>query len=343
MRTIRALAVSVPLLLCLAACGDDGGSGNADGGGEADVPAEGEWNGDLTVYVPAAAGGGFDIMVRGMQDQMAEALGSSVVVTNVTGASGAIAAAEMLDQPTDGTSMMVVSRSISSVPYSGSPEIDPVVDFAPLGVTVQDVSSLTVRSDAPYQSVEEFIDYAEQNPGEIQIGHSGVGSVWHAAGLLLEDAAGVEFSFVPYDGGAASNAALLAGEIDAVLNGPSETRPITDGGDAVTLGVLGDERSATLPDVPTLQEEGIDVTYYVWRGYVVSAETPEAIQEELAARLEQAATSDEYVSAMEEVGFETTWIPAGEFGDLIAEEDELVRELFEGEDFMTTMPERLSE
>lgn len=341
MRTIRALALSVPLLLVATACGDDGGGESA--GEDAEVPAEGEWNGDLTVYVPAAAGGGFDIMVRGMQDQMAEALGSSVVVTNVTGASGAIAAAELLEQPTDGTSMMVVSRSISSVPYSGSPEIDPVVDFAPLGVTVQDVSSLTVSADAPYQSVEEFIEYARENPGEVQIGHSGVGSVWHAAGLLLEEAADVEFSFVPYDGGSASNAALLAGEIDAVLNGPSETRPITDGGDAVTLGVLGDERSATLPDVPTLQEEGIDVTYYVWRGYVVSAETPEPIQEELATRLEQAATSDEYVSAMEEVGFETTWIPADEFAELIAEEDELVRELFEGEDFMTTMPERLSE
>lgn len=340
MRTIRALAVSVPLLLCVAACGDDGGNGNGE---NAEVPAEGEWNGDLTVYVPAAAGGGFDIMVRGMQDQLAQTLGSSVVVTNVTGASGAIAAAEMLDQPVDGTSMMVVSRSISSVPYSGSPDIDPVEDFAPLGVTVQDVSALTVRADAPYQSVEEFIEYAEQNPGEVQIGHSGVGSVWHAAGLLLEDAAGVEFSFVPYDGGSASNAALLAGEIDAVLNGPSETRPITDGGDAVTLGILGDERSPSLPDVPTLQEEGVDVTYYVWRGYVVSAETPEPIQEELAARLEQAATSDEYVSAMQDVGFDTTWIPADEFAQLIVEEDELVRELFEGEDFMTTMPERLSE
>ncbi|WP_162606642.1 Bug family tripartite tricarboxylate transporter substrate binding protein [Jiangella asiatica] len=342
MRRTRLIAAALPFLLLGAACADTGG-GATGGEADAEAPADGEWPGELTIYVPAAPGGGFDIMVRGMQDHMAEALGESVVVTNVEGASGAIAAAEMLDRPADGTSMMVVSRSVSSVPYSGSPDIDPVEDFAPLGVSIQDVSSLTVRADSPYQTVGEFVDHAKANPGEITIGHSGVGSVWHAAGLLLAEAAGVEFSFVPYEGGSESAAALLAGEIDAVLNGPSETRPIIEGGDAVTIGVLGDERSAALPDVPTLKEEGIDVSYYVWRGYVVDAETPEAVREELSARLEKAATQDEYVTAMNEVGFETTWTPADEFGELIVEEDKLVRELFEGEDFMNTTPDRLNQ
>src|SRR5690606_32176869 len=114
-----------------------------------------------------------------------------------------------------------------------------------------------------------------------------------------------------------------------------------EGGDATMLAVMGEERSSLYPDVPTLIEEGIDVTYSVWRGYVTSAETPEEIRTELSERLEAAANSDANQTAMTEAGFETTWIGPEDFQALIAEEDELIRELFEGEDFMVSTPERL--
>lgn len=335
------IALAVPVLLLAAACGqgsDDGGNGD---GSSAEVPAEGEWPDSLTTYIPAAPGGGFDIAVRALQQPLSDVLGEDVVPTNVEGAGGAIAGSEMLDGPADGTSMMIVSRSISAVPYTGSPEVDPVVDFAPLGVTHQDVSALTVPADAPYQSVEEFIDFAGETPGGVVIGHSGVGGVWHAAALQLAEEAGIEFSFIPYDGGSAVGAALLAGEIDAMTIGAPETRPFVEGGDATMLAVMGEERSDLYPDVPTMTEEGVDVVYSVWRGYVTSAETPDDIRLELSARLEAAAKSDANQQAMTEAGFETTWIGPEEFGALIEEEDELIRELFEGEDFMTSSPERV--
>ncbi len=355
MRNRRWIALAVPVLLLAAACGQ---SGDGDGDGAetptddatqegteepaSDVPAEGEWVGDQTVYIPASPGGGFDIAVRALQQPLAEVLGVNVVPTNVEGAGGAIAATEMLGLPADGTSMMIVSRSISALPYTGSPEIDPVEDFSALGVTHQDVSALTVPADAPYQTVEEFIQFAKDNPGGITIGHSGVGGVWHAAAIMLERATGVEFSFVPYAGGSAVGTALLAGEIDAMTIGAPESRVFVEGGDATMLAVMGDERSALYPDVPTLKEEGVDVTYSVWRGYVTSSETPEDIRMELSKRLEEAAKSDANQEAMTKAGFETTWIGPEEFQQLIEEEDELIRELFEGEDFMTTVPDRLA-
>lgn len=342
-----ASAVAIPALL-LTACGqgedgqepggNDNGSTEGAAGGEA--PAEGTWPGQVSVYIPAAPGGGFDIAVRALQEPLSEELGVNVVPTNVEGAGGAIAASEMLGQPADGTSMMIVSRSISAVPYTGSPEIDPVTVLAGLGVTHQDVSALSVPADAPYQTVEEFIEYAEDNPGEITIGHSGVGGVWHAAALLLAREAGLEFSFVPYDGGSAVGAALLAGEIDAMTIGAPESRPFIEGGDAVMLGVMGEERSPLYPDVPTLMEEGVDVTYSVWRGYVTNADTPEEVRAEMSARLEAAAESDANQEAMTTAGFETTWIGPEEFQALIEEEDELIRELFADEDFITTTPAR---
>lgn len=344
-----AAAIAVPMVL-LAACGSDAegdGNGNGttgDGGGSnaaGEAPEAGTWPGQMSVYIPASPGGGFDIAVRALQAPLADELGVNVVPTNVEGAGGAIAATDMLGQPGDGTSMMIVSRSISAVPYTGSPEVDPVEVFSALGVTHQDVSALSVRSDAPYQTVEELIAYAKENPGGITIGHSGVGGVWHAAGLVLAREAGVEFSFVPYDGGSAVGAALMAGEIDAMTIGAPESRPFVEGGDAVMLAVMGEERSALYPDVPTLIEEGIDVTYSVWRGYVTSSDTPEAVRTELAARLEAAAKSDANQQAMETAGFETTWIGPEEFQALIEEEDELIRDLFADEDFMTTSPARV--
>lgn len=338
------VALSVAVLFT-AACGN----GGSEGEGDPDAPSQdnsevtggSDWAAPLSVYIPADAGGGFDLAVRLLQRELEGELGNSVVPLNVPGAAGAIAATEMLGLPADGTSMMIVSRSISSVPYTGSPDIDPVERFAAVGVTHQDVSALSVRSDAPYQSVADMIDYARDNPGGITIGHSGVGGVWHAAALMLAREAGVEFSFVPYNGGAEVGAALLSGEIDAMTIGAPESRPFIEGGDAVMLAVMGEERSELYPDVPTLQEEGVDVTYSVWRGYVTSIDTPEDVRLELSARLEAAATNEATVTAMTEAGFEPTWIGPEEFDALILQEDELIRELFADEDFMTTTPERL--
>jgi tripartite-type tricarboxylate transporter receptor subunit TctC len=330
--------LAAPLVLILAACSSPAQSGDGPAG---EVPGEGEWVGSLTAYIPATAGGGFDIAVRAIQDPLAELLGESVVPTNLEGAGGSIAATEMLGGPADGSSMMIVSRSISALPYTGTPEIDPVEDFTALGVTHQDVAAITVPSDAPYQTIDEFIDFAKDNPGKVTIGHSGIGGVWHAAALILARELGTEFEFVPYGGGSAVGAALLAGEIDAMTIGAPETRPFVEGGDATMLAVMGEERSALYPDVPTLIESGIDVTYSVWRGFVTAADTPDAVAAELSARLEAAAKSDEFLTTMGDAGFETTWIGAADFQALIAEEDILIRDLFDGEDFMTTQPKRL--
>lgn len=325
----------VALSLVLAACS----AGEPE---PTEIAAGEDWPDAMTVYIPASAGGGFDIAVRALQPALAEELGAEVIPQNLEGGGGAVAADRMLGEDADGTKMMIVSRSISSVPYTGSPDLDPVTDFSAVGVTHSDVSALSVPADAPYDTVEEFIQYAKDHPGEIRIGTSGEGGVWHAAGLLLAEAAGVEFEYIPYEGGAPAGNAVVAGEVEATTIGAPETRPFIDSGDLKMLAVMGEERSALYPDVPTLIESGIDATYSVWRGYVVSAETPEPIRAELESRLQAAVESEVNQTAMEEAGFEVGWIGSEEFGQLIEEEDQLVRELFEGAEFMVTEPERVA-
>ena len=337
MRKTMRFAITLPLVLATAACAPANDGSDVDQSG---IPAAGEWVGTMSIYIPADAGGGFDIAARALQQPLASKLGESVVPVNAPGAGGAIAVEEMFGLPSDGTSMMITSRSISALPYTGTPDIDPVEDFIALGVTHQDVAALTVPSGAPYQTVEEFVEYAQANPG-MAVGHSGVGGVWHAAALTLAREIGTEFSFIPYSGGSQVGAALLAGEIDAMMIGAPETRAFVEGGDATMLAVFGEERSGLYPDVPTLVESGIDVTYAVWRGYVTSADTPADIAAELSSRLEAAAKTPEFLDAMATAGFETTWIGSAEFQQLLVEEDQLIRGLFEGEDFFVSQPARL--
>lgn len=350
------VAALVGSALVLAACGQDadapaaddapaGGETAAPGetaGGDCAIGADESWPDALTIYVPAPAGGGFDIVVRLLQPILSEELGNDIVVVNMPGAGGAVAGQQMLSEPADGTRMEIVSRSAMSVPYTGTPEFDPLTVLQPVGVAAQDVSAVTVRADAPWNSLQEFLDAAGESPGEIQVGTSGIGGVWHAAGLRLARAADVEFTFIPYAGGSDAANALVAGEIDAITTGAPEVQSIVDAGEAKVLAVMGEEPSSLYPDVPTLEEEGIDVTYAVWRGFVVDEETPDCIVAELENRVEAAVTSPEYEEAAANAGFEVFWATSEEFRQFMEEEDELVRELFEGEDFMMTEPERVS-
>src|SRR5690554_1014705 len=123
MRRTKWFMLAAPLVLVLAACSTPAPSGEEN---TSEVPAAGEWVGPVTAYIPATAGGGFDIAVRALQNPLADELGESVVPSNVEGAGGSIAATEMLAEPADGSSFMIVSRSISALPYTGTPEIDPV-------------------------------------------------------------------------------------------------------------------------------------------------------------------------------------------------------------------------
>ncbi|WP_046469645.1 tripartite tricarboxylate transporter substrate binding protein [Allosalinactinospora lopnorensis] len=323
------------IVLLATACAD--GSG---GPAEAEAPT-GDWPEELTLYIPNPPGGGFDIAARAMQPQIAEAIGNDVVPVNQDGAGGAVAAEQMLSEPADGNRMMIVSRTISSLPYTGTPELDPLHDLEPIGVTHRDVSALSVAADSPYESVEDLLVEARDNPGDITIGTSGEGGVWHAAGVVLEQAADVEFEFIPYEGGSDAGQAVASGEVDATTIGAPETAPFIENDSLRMLGVMDSERVGLFPDVPTFAEAGVDdVEYVVWRGFVVSSETPEDVRAELGSRVEEAVTSEATVEAMEDAGFDPTWEGTEEMRALMEGEDALFPELFADTDVVVSEPER---
>lgn len=319
----------------------DDSEADADETDEADdADAAGEaWDSPLTVYIPAAPGGGFDIAVRAMQPYIAEAIGNDVIPENLEGAGGAVAAEQMLSQPADGTSMMVVSRTIMSVPYTGTPELDPLNDLQPLGVTHEDVAALSVAADAPFDTVEEFVAYAQENT--VRIGTSGEGGVWHAAGVILEEALGVDFEFIPYGGGSPAGQAAASGEVDAVTIGAPETLPFIENGELKMLAVMDAERVDLYPDVPTFPEEGYDdAQYKVWRGFMIHGETPQDVRDELAARVEAAVTGADSIAAMEDAGFVPTWEGPDTLQSYMEDEDVQFQQIFDGTGVIVSQPER---
>jgi tripartite-type tricarboxylate transporter receptor subunit TctC len=356
MRSARTWILLLVLALVGVACGGGDNNGDAEpeaeettdlteDDGDAAESGDGEeaagdpWPGPLTVYIPAAPGGGFDIAVRAMQPYIADALGTDVIPENIEGAGGAIAAEQMLSQPADGTSMLVTSRTIMSVPYTGTPEFDPLNELKALGVTHEDVAALSVAADAPYDTIEEFVAYAQENT--VRIGTSGEGGVWHAAGVILEQALGVDFEFIPYGGGAPAGQAAASGEVEAVTIGAPETLGFIENGDLKMLGVMSAERVDLYPDVPTFAESGYeDAMYSVWRGFLVHGDTPDDVRDELAARIEQAVTNQGSIEAMTQAGFVPTWQGPADLQAHMEEEDVLFQEIFADTGVIVSQPER---
>ncbi|OZM75751.1 tripartite tricarboxylate transporter substrate binding protein [Pseudonocardia sp. MH-G8] len=331
-RAGRALAAAA-LLLGVAACGGGAGAPATDGAVSFDRP--------VTIYIPTPAGGTFDIVARGLAPALEEELGTTVLPVNIEGGSGAVAAARLAADPANGHQMLIVSRTISTLPYTGAPQVDPLSQFAPVGVVVKDVAGLTVQADAPYDSAAEFVSYAEQHPGEVHVGTSGVGSVWHAAGLLLGQAAGgLEMEYVPYPGGRDAGNAVASGEVEATTISPAEAVAMVDADRAKMLGVMSEQRSPLFPDVPTLTEQGIDIEYAVWRGLVAKQGTPDAVLAALETAVRNAAGSQSFTDAMAQAGVEIAYEDAAALRGHLEQEDQLVQSLFGPLGILTTRPER---
>ncbi|NLN15921.1 MAG: tripartite tricarboxylate transporter substrate binding protein [Firmicutes bacterium] len=299
-----------------------------------------KWERPVTILVGAAPGGNMDVVVRAIQPALEKELGVSVVVLNITGASGGAAAAKLITEPADGHHMLIISRTFSALPYTGQPHIDPLTTMIPIGNLAADVSAITVRKDFPADTIEEFIEYVKENPGEVLVGCSGRGGIWHMAGLIFAGEVGIDLDFVFYAGSSPTIAAAISGEIQAMTISPAEVKALVDAGELKALAVMADERDALFPDVPTLKERGIDVTYGVWRGLVVRAGTPPEIVADLEKKVAAAAASEEFKKAMNTAGINIAYMNAKEFREVMEQEDVLVSKLLAELELITTTPSR---
>lgn len=265
----------------------------------------------ITIVVPYAPGGASDTVARLYAQELEKAIGTSVVVTNKTGASGAVGLETVKNSTADGYTIAYMPVESTMIKSLGFTDITSD-DFTFIGRAMTIPAAVTVRSDAPWNTLEEFLQYAKDEPGEVQVGNSGTGSIWHISAALLEDNYGSKFTHVPFEGAAPAIAALMGGNIDAVTVSPSEVQSSVASGEFKVLAVLGEERSSILPDVSTAKELGIDVIAQGWGAFAVPDGTPDDVVKILEEATKTALNSEQIKTLLAERGFEHAYMSAEE-------------------------------
>ncbi len=273
----------------------------------------------IEMTVMFGAGSAADVTARYLAEGMAKALGVPVPVVNRTGGGGAIGYSHVQQQKPDGHSIIWNSNSISTNYHSGILSFDYKAFDAVARVSVE-TPVIAVRSDAPWKTLGEFMDYAKANPGKVRIGNSGAGSHTHFAASALFLTGGAKVINVPFgEGQAIVN--LLGNRIEGVVQLPAALVSHVKGGNVRVLAVLGAERDAVFPQVSTAKELGFPVALDMWRGIAVPEGTPKAVIAKLQEAIKTSVESQAFGDAGKTIGFTPAYLPAADFGALIASDD----------------------
>jgi tripartite-type tricarboxylate transporter receptor subunit TctC len=273
----------------------------------------------IEMTVMFGAGSAADVAARHLADGMAKALKAPVPVVNRTGGGGAIGYTFVSQQKPDGYAIVWNSNSISTTHHSGTLPFN-YTAFDPVARVSIELPVLAVKSDSPYKTLKDLVEFAKANPGKVRIGNSGAGSHTHFAAAALMATAGAKATDVPFNGGEAT-VNLLGGRIEAVVQLPSAVAGHVKSGDLRVIACLGSKRDALFPDVATAKEQGYELGLDLWRGIAVPKGTPKEVIAALEGAIKTTVASPEFAEAGKKVGFEPAFLSADEFGKLIAEDD----------------------
>jgi tripartite-type tricarboxylate transporter receptor subunit TctC len=274
----------------------------------------------VTLVVPIAAGGGVDTIGRVFAAVLADRLKQPWVVENRPGAGGAIGIDSVAKGVPDGHTMLVIETSAvlqkwlhRDVPF------DVVADFAPVAQMATTPLLLFASPSLPVSNLKELIAYAKANPGKLSVGTPGVGSPHHLAAAMLNAAAGIDITHVPYKGTAPALNDFLAGRIPLMWSTPNVVMQYVESGKLKPLAVGSPQRVALLPNVPTVSASGIpgfDVS--VWFGIAAPAKTPRDVIERISHEVGEIDRMTDVRVKLAPLGYELKYLDSGQFAEKIA-------------------------
>ena len=260
------------------------------------------------MIVPFPPGGVADLVGRPLAAQMEKVVKQPVVVTNRTGAGGAVGMAAAAKASADGYTILMALSSISIFPVSdriqGRPPAYEMSDFAPIALITADPTVLIVGADSPWKTLKEFVESAKAYPGKINYSSSGVYGTLHVAMEIFANAAGVQLFHVPYQGGGPALTALLGGQVHALASGPAPAVGQIRAGKVRALASWSSERLPLLPEIPTFRELGYDAEFYIWSGLFAPAGTPAPVIERLNREVTAAVSAPETRDLLDKNGAE---------------------------------------
>jgi tripartite-type tricarboxylate transporter receptor subunit TctC len=273
----------------------------------------------VEMTVMFGAGSAADVTARYLADGMAKSLNVPVPVVNRTGGGGAIGYSYVKQQKPNGHSIIWNSNSISTTYHSGTLPFDYKAFDAVARVSIE-TPVIAVRSDSPWKTLNELIDYAKENPGKVRIGNSGSGSHTHFSSSALFITGGAKVIDVPFgEGQALVN--LLGSRIEGVVQLPAALVAHVKSGDVRVLAALGSKRDPVFPDVPTATEQGYAVALDMWRGIAVPKGTSTPIIAKLEGSIKKTVASQAFADAGKAIGFTPAFLPSSDFAKLIAKDD----------------------
>ena len=270
----------------------------------------------INIIVPYAAGGVTDIMARGFAPEFGDKLGTNVVVTNLGGGGGNIAASRLQGEKPDGytlgwltTSITTVQPQIKELPYNED-------SWTPICRVSAYPMVFFVKEDSPFDSMEEIYEAVEANPGEYIFGSSGMATAPHFALVAAFEGKGMgeHVRHIPFEGGGPALQALVSGRVDFLADSPQYVKR----GDFKPLMTFSEERLEEYPDVPTATEVGIEAPLNiinVWNAIFAPAGLPEERLQLLNDACEHAANSDKFIKLLEDQDVDPYYMGADEFAD----------------------------
>ena len=302
----KPFALVAAAVLALSACTGGTGSGSEapEGSGGGGDGGTGYPDGTITVIVPFAAGGPTDTVTRLIAEPMAAELGVEIVVQNVEGAGGTVAADQVANAEPDGYTVLMHHIGMSTAPTL-YPDLtyDPLEDFEMIGLVTEVPMTFIGSPDFEPSTMEELIAYVEDNLDTVTYANAGVGAASQLCGLLFETATGLDLTEVPYDGTGPAMDDLLGNQVDFMCDQTTNTAERILGDEVKAYAVTTPERIEALPDVPTTEEAGLaDLQVTVWHGLYVPAGTPQEAIDALNAALKVALVDEGVITRMGELG-----------------------------------------
>jgi len=268
--------------------------------------AQATWpTGPVTFVVGYAAGGSTDINARELANVMTPVIGQQIIIDNKGGAAGSIGLRATAAAKPDGQTLFVaVGTNVIINPYVQKGMIDTLASLAPICQVTDYQYVLVVGQKVPVKNAAELVALAKKDPDSLTFSSSGVGGNNHLAGALFCEAAGIKMTHVPYKGTGPAVADVISGVITANFSSLPPAVSQIKGGNLKALAVTGNKRVKSLPDVPTLKEQGIDVVVTSWQGLFAPAKTPDATLDKIEKAAKEGMKNPKWEEALARDGLE---------------------------------------
>ena len=275
----------------------------------------------ISLIVPFPPGGLADLVARPVAEALTRELGQTVIVENRPGAGGGIGMGIAAKAKPDGYTLLLALSSLTVIPEADAlrarAPMFALADLRALARFTADPTVLVVRADAPWRTLQAFLDDARKRPGAINYGSSGNYGTMHVPMEILSQASGVKLAHIPYTGAGPAVVALLGGQIDAIASGPATVLQQIKSGRLRALAHWGNAPLAALPEVPSLKDAGLAAEYAQWSGLFVAASTPEPVAQRLRAAARAAALDPRVREVIVSAGSPVQYLDAPEFADYV--------------------------